>query len=315
MLTAALVACNSLVGFDELTVKKSKVSTSSSGGEDDDDEIGGGKNEAGLIDPDTGTSGGPRCNPTAPFGAPVVVPELDGAMATRTAVMTPDELDIYYLRGANTPFQLRHAKRASRSDKWSEPVSENLSPDATYLMALTVGGTKLYYWRTGANSSETKNYSAPRSTSFGPGAFFFTTSTTNRSVFVTQNDDTAYWSDYFQADGGPLDKVIFRGNVNASGVISPSQVSGIHNVNGLDENPVVNGKETVMYFASSRPGGPGGMDIHVSTRESKDKAWLAPRIVSELNSPSPEVPTWASEDDCVILLDRLGHSMVAVRPP
>lgn len=236
--------------------------------------------------------------------------ELDGAEQTRTAVMTPDELDIYYLRGASTPFQLRHAKRKTRDEKWGEPASENLSPDATFLMALTGGGTKLYYWRTGA---ETKNYSAPRSSGIGPGAAL-TIIGSNRSAFVTKNDDSVYFSDYFKNEAGVTDKYIFRGNMTKNGVIAFEQIAGIHNVAGLDDNPVLDAKETTLYFSSPRPGGPGGTDIHVSTREDNAKPWLAPRIVSELSSPSPEHPTWVSDDDCVILLDRGGHFMRATRP-
>lgn len=310
---AALLACNSIVGFDELQMGRSSSSSggSSSGGDDDDDVADSGKTKT----KDAGPTG-PRCNPAKPFGAPVIVPELDGAVATRTAVMTPDELEIFYLRGASSTFELRHARRASRNATWSEPQSEVLAPDATYLTAITAGGLKLYYWRTGATLDETDNHFATRGTAWGPGTKLIVPSSTRRPTFPVKNDDGAYYSDLLKKDDGGAsgEKGIFRGNMTSTSVFSPQQLDGIHNVKGLDEWPVVNSAETTLYFSSSRPAGLGGADIHVSTRKDNRSPWTVPMLVAEVSSPSPENPTWVSDDDCVLLIDRLGHSMRADRP-
>src|SRR3954464_157708 len=89
-----LLACNSIVGFGDL----SKVPAKADGGKktgDDDDIVGDDddiQSEAGK----DGPSGGPRCDPKKPFAAPEVLTKLDGAMETKRAIMTRDELEIFY---------------------------------------------------------------------------------------------------------------------------------------------------------------------------------------------------------------------------
>src|SRR5262249_11745420 len=57
-----------------------------------------------------------------------------------------------------------------------------------------------------------------------------------------------------------------------------------------------------IYFCSSRPGGPGGLDIYTAHRAAVDQPFAAPVLVPELSSPLDE---WGIRlaDDATMYLD------------
>ena len=55
-----------------------------------------------------------------------------------------------------------------------------------------------------------------------------------------------------------------------------------------------------VWFSSDRDGGPGGLDVYVSSRPSLDEAWSTPTLLPELSS---------SGDDLVSALDETGRSL------
>lgn len=314
----ALAACNEIVGFSELERDTERRGGSSSGG-------GGGGGGGGGEQPlDAGgdggapstPDGGPRCDPDKAFTPPEIIAELDATADTRSAIMSVDELEIFYLRGITAPYELRHARRARATDPWSPPVTETLTESAALLGSLTAGALKLYFYQPIVGTEPTKIFFATRPRREEP---FGAASRVNGTIvndrhFITPADDVAYASRGLQGDGGVLESELLQASVFANAVGAPKRVPGIHAVGARDSRPVVNDAETILLFASARPGGPGALDIWMATRTSKTVAFSPPSRVDELSSASAEQPTWISSDGCVVLLDRGSHFLTARRP-
>lgn len=310
-----LLACNSIVGFGDLH----KVPSKGDGGRvtDDDDSIG----DDDDVTPDGSRDAppsGPRCDPKKPFSPPEVITKLDGAMETKRAVMTRDELEIFYLRGTSAPFEVRHTTRASRTAEWSEPSTEVLSPVASELGSIVLDGLKLYYFNIDTSGSTIVTYAIaatrPKAGAggFGPGTKL---AGVDRSVTAAENDDAVYWSMSEIVDGAG-NSLLHRGNLQGSVVVGDSTLTDVHFYPSLDDHPVVASSELILYFASTRPDGAaqGSSDIWRATRASKAVPFTAPVNVTEINSATVDLPSWVSDDDCVILLDRSRHIMMAQRP-
>lgn len=310
-----ILACNSIIGFGDL----SKVPAKADGGkrgDDDDDSVGDDDDIQGEAGTD-GPAGGPRCDPKKPFSAPEVLTKLDGAMETKRAIMTRDELEIFYLRGTSAPFELRHATRPSRDAEWGDPTTEVLSPTASELGSIVLNGLKLYYWTIDTSGTGiTTNAIVTTRPKIGAGGFAPGTKLAgvDRSVVASQNDDSIYWALSATIDGAG-NELIHRGNLQGTTVVGDSTLTDIHFYPSLDDHPVVSANDLILYFASTRADvGQGTSDIWRATRASKADTFAAPVNVTELNSSTLDVPSWVSDDDCIILLDRSRHILMARRP-
>ncbi len=271
----------------------------------------GGRSDGGLpadSGPEEPTS---RCDPAKPFDAPTLVTEFDPqADFVKAAIMSSDELEAFYLRfdTAKSDWILRHARRPSRDAAWGSIVDEPVTPTPDAYLSLTAGGLKLYFWTLESNykatrSSTTEPFGAPEKfdVASGPGAHF------------VDADDMAYFSRY-EGDATVVGR-IRRATVNAYGFSTTSSyVPNIWVDGASDSRPVLNRSETVMYFASNRPGGRGLADVWVARRPSKQDEFGAGIHVRELSTDQPDAVTWASDDDCVVLLERASHVYTARRP-
>jgi hypothetical protein len=310
---ALLLACNSIVGFGDL--EKVRADAGVPGDDDDftDDDDHPNQPDSSRDAPVTG----PRCDPKKPFGAPSVLTELDGSAETKRAIMTRDELEIFYLRGSSAPFDVRHATRAKRTDPWGEPTTEVLSPTASELGSLVLDGLKLYYWSVDTSGS-TLTTTAVFATRPKIGAGGFSPGTklagVDRSVTADENDDAIYWAVNEVIDGSG-NELLHRGNLQGATVVGDSKLADVHFFPSLDDHPVVAGSDLVLYFASTRADDNlGAGDIWRATRASKAEAFANPLNVKEINSTTVDLPSWVSDDDCVILLDRSRHINIAQRP-
>jgi hypothetical protein len=303
--SAILLACNMIVGFGEL--EKVKSSSVTDGGDDDDE--GRDSRPPKTKDNDEPAPAGPRCDPTKPFGEPVLMTEFDGQANTHSAVMTEDELEVVYWKGA----ELRHGRRVAPNDsaKW-QFTTEPMDPQADFSVSIAAGGLKLYYWRLdGTGQRVMVATRAALGDVFGLPRFVPAPS--NRPVFVVASDDVAY---YAQITDGAVDHTIRKANVTGNGVGLGIEVPNIHLPNSYDNFPITNASETALYFNSTRMTGTtlGGTDIWVSRRANKKAEWGVAEHVPELSSPQADVITWVSNDDCEALIDRASHIFRARRP-
>lgn len=314
-----LLACNSIVGFDDLTKQKRTLHADT--GPDDDDLP---PSDDDDDEPDDGGDTSPRCDPKKPFEMPLVLDGLGETTDTGNALMTPDELELFYLRGKSSPYDFRHAKRRSRDpadvegSRWGEPVTEVLSPIASVLSSIVLSGTKLYYQNIDTSSGQLNSspYAATRPSlgaAFSPGTKI---GGVNFAISVPNNDDAAYWSKVVLIDGTG-DEVIYCGNLQGTGIVGGDEVPVLHFVPALDTHVVIAKNQLVIYFASQRkiPGALGASDVYRASRKSLSESFSEPVNVTELNSETIDEPTWVSDDDCVILLQRSRHILIARRPP
>jgi hypothetical protein len=272
-----------------------------------------GKDSGKPIDPD---GGGPitpsgRCDPLKAFGAPTLVTELDPeSSTTKSAVLSPDELEVFYLRYTSSGgvWDLRHARRSSKDDPWGTPTTDAITPSPQGFLALTAAGKKLYYWTIG------QNYRAGRASTTGTfGAPATYVAPDDAWTFVVDSDDTAYFAKL--AEGGG-ERFIYRAPIDSSGYTfsQAKQLENIHVAGASDMRAVLNASETALYFGSNRPGGRGLDDVWVARRSNKQEEFGPGTHVRELSTPDPDYVTWVSDDDCVVMLDRASHVYVAKRP-
>ncbi|MBX3232143.1 MAG: hypothetical protein KIT84_19490 [Labilithrix sp.] len=313
----ALAACNEIVGFGDLERAGADAPEGEDAGRPRDS---GDKSIADVLTPDvqtpTAPDGGPRCSPTKPFAPPEAIAELDGADQTRSAIMSGDELEIFYLRGLTTPFELRHARRGSATDAWDAPKTEVMTESPVLLGSLTAGALKLYFYQPIVGSEPSKVFFATRprrDEPFGAASRVGGIVVNDRYV-VSTADDVAYTSRGTTGDGGVLENELLQATVFANSFGTPKQVPGIHAPGARDSRPVVNDGETILVFASARPGGPGALDLWMATRASRTDRFSPPFRIDELSSPSAEMPSWISGDGCVVLFDRGSQFLIARRP-
>lgn len=317
---ALSVACNALVGYDDFTKAQPPGDGTSSGGTGGGGSSGGDDDDIVDVD-DAGPDAPPakpRCDPLQPFGQPEPLP-LDATLETKKAIMTRDEREIFYVRGASSPFVLRHATRPTRDAKWDgvEPVTETLTPSPTELGSIVLNAQKLYFWVVDlSGSSLTSNpYVATRNSGGGFAPGIKLGGATDRPIFVMETDDSVYWSLSAVVDGAG-NQLIHHGNVQGSSIIGDDIVPNLHEYPSLDDHPVLPKSELVVYFASTRTGtgAQGSSDIWRAERKSRSESFGSAVNVTELNTSTLDVPSWVSDDDCVILLDRSRHIYVAQRP-
>lgn len=264
------------------------------------------------IDPEGGGPTTPtgRCDPLKPFGAPELVSEFDPqATTSKSAVLSPDELEAFYLRYNGTPsgsWDLRHARRATRDAAWNPVVTDPLAPGAQGFLSLTAAAKKLYFWTIGQNYRTVR---ASTSDPFGPPTTY--SSPEAPYTFIVQSDDTAYFGKL--AEGG-TERFIHRASFDNFGFNTSKPVPNVHVTGATDSRPVLNATETAMYFGSNRPGGRGLDDVWVARRATKQEEFGPAVHVRELSTDDPDYVTWVSDDDCIVMLDRASHIYEAKRP-
>ena len=105
-------------------------------------------------------------------------------------------------------------------------------------------------------------------------------------------DGTLYFASNRVGARGGAD--IYRSRLVGGKYAEPENLEAI-NTTDYDSNPCVDARGERLFFASSRPGGAGAMDIYVSAH--RNGRWEAPRNVgSAVNTPAAELWTALSPD-------------------
>lgn len=255
-----------------------------------------------------------RCDPAAPFGAPVLVMELSAEPNDFIARLSPDELTLYLTRE-----DVLVSTRASRTAAWSEPVplAAVNTANTEFGATVTADGKTLFVASDRPGAAGLDPWVATRpdaAAEFSAPQLVANVNTADDEFdpFVSSDGSTLYWwvrsSDGFD---------IFRATRGGAGFSAPSLVAELQS-DGNDSHLVVTSDGLTAMFGSSRPGGAGGRDVYRTTRPSLADPFSPPVYVAEVSSEADDQPTWLADDGCVLYLssDRGGtyDIYVATRP-
>ncbi len=263
------------------------------------------------------TDGGPdgasaRCDRTQPFGAPVRLSALSSASAEIGLELTTDELDGFMWSDRTGSDTLYETTRASVGDVFGAPTSlPTLAGFAPAGFAPSVGpspdrdpcpsgdGLSVVFGSLRPGAGDWDLWMATRPTRTDPFA---------PPVALTSiNTANANWGAYLTSSGlglyyveGTDLRVTHRTSATTS-FAAPTVLTELNTTDGEFE-PTVTPDELTILFASSRPGGQGGLDIWLATRASTSDAFSAPTAMSELNTAGDDIPSWISPDLCELYL-------------
>jgi hypothetical protein len=244
----------------------------------------------------------PRCDRTKPFGTPAKVAWTVAPAADVWGRLTSDEKTMVLScvptgTDASSPAKLCISERTSTSDPFSSPspLSGALNAVSGSFPAIS-DDRKTIVYEVDVAPGDGRLFRASRSSptdDFGPG----TELTALRAGF-----DSIIGA-YLLPDGLTLyfdtekdNNTVFT-NQRSTRVASGEFGSFSPVASGLGGgNIVVSADERVAYSLQ------GIAEIRRFHRSTPSDAWTQDGLVTELNSPQQDVPTWASPDDCVVYL-------------
>ena len=238
---------------------------------------------------------GPRCDSTAPFGAPMPVAGLDSTFDDEGARLTPDELTAVFARsrsGGTTDLYL--ATRTAADAAFDAPMllgtvnsvnSElwpTLSPDGLLLLFDSDRATTKFHVYVAKRTAADQPFGPPTvSVALADGDF----------EPLLANATSLYFTSSTRMGLGMGD--IWRVDIDSTGATgTPAAVIGGINSAGNEGAPAVTADERVMAFA--RDG-----DIFLASRSAPTDGFGPAAAVDGLAVMGVnEAPTWISPDGC-----------------
>jgi len=269
---------------------------------------------------------GPRCAPTAQFGAPELIASLSTDLDDVTARLSPDELDVVFSRRTGALYDLWTARRPSIEEPFgpaalltsvnsvNNDVWPALSPDGLVLMfdadRTTPGSYRIW-------SSTRPSLTAP----FGPPALR-TELMPGEVHSMLPTDRAIYFASGARPGLGAAD--IWRADINDRGVIAvPIALVGGVNTAADEVTPAVTADERQIFFRRTFGVAPDlEHDIYTASRSTPQDGWGPSTAVTSLAVAGvAETPNWVSPDGCHLYLhaaiagDPMGANIYVARRP
>ncbi len=298
---AALASCNAVLGIDE-----ARPLDAGSDGSVTDGGLGDVVTEA-LTDTSSDAVAS-ACDPTKPFSAPTLVPNVNTGQAPLSAHLLPDELTMILSASVVGGSDIFSSTRPSTLATFGAPVLlAGANTAATQVTPSLMGdGLTMYFASSrqplsdgGANfdiyvatrPTVTSSFLAPFPVDAlnGPQA--------EGSPFVATNGRTIYFTSTRSGFNA-----IYRSSLLPVGGTFDTPTPATELNAGDDGAPVVSADELTIFFSSRRGMGSGGDDIWTARRATTAGPFDAPTVVSELNTPGNDTPAWVSADRCRIYL-------------
>jgi WD40-like Beta Propeller Repeat len=261
----------------------------SDGGYDATPADGGGGDDAGGV----------RCDPNAPFRVIEPIAELNAASDEEGGRLTPDELVMYFTRraGAGQPFQIYIAKRATRESLFGGVMPLLLLANASGGMIAPDQTTLYYSSDRGASDPNAHLYMSkvPFSASTSVALTALNSTALDYSPYVSADDTALYFVSRRPAD---IDDNIFVARREGDAFVEPTAVAGV-NSERAERSPVLSADGLRLYIGTNR-GSVDDFDIYVAMRSAVTEPFQSPVLVTELDTPSFEVPDWIAPDDCTL---------------
>jgi Tol biopolymer transport system component len=265
-----------------------------------------------MIDAAVDMATGP-CNVNGPFQAPVLVPGVNGPTNDRWGSMSSDELTIYFSDQPATGLD-RNLYTATRT-----------SPTGTFATPTLLGGVNTTNLEEHPSVTADGLMLVAESNAFGNGTEVVVATRASTasnfgtlSVVAAVNTASAETDPWISADGltlmfasnrtGAVHR-IYRTTRASIGMTfaAPTEVTELTDA-AATAGPVLSADGLEILFYSLRAGGTSGQDIWRATRTSPTGTFGTPQIVAELNTDSPDLPSWISADRCRVIFasSRLG---------
>lgn len=255
---------------------------------------GGGSKTDAAID------SGPRCNPVAPFGTPVLVEGVNTDANEVTARLSPDELTIVYARSSTAPHDLYLATRTSIDGAFG---NEQLfvSPNSIYSDVwpnLSPDGLALYFSSDRPNPGTFNTLRATRPTidqPFGAATTVTGLDAGDITGYLISSGTAFYFASSVRPGLGGAD--LYRATIDANGTFgNVAAVTGLVNTSANEDQPVVTADELRVFFRRSVA---GEEDIYSSARTTTGEVFGPASAVEGLAMAGVnEEPSWISPDGC-----------------
>jgi hypothetical protein len=240
------------------------------------------------------------CNPTAPFGTPVPITELNTGGLEESISLSSDELTAYFIRDKSLYLATRDTKEHPFAPSSVGLVANANHTGTTHNVAVTHDGQVLYAVSTIESgpkiffSGQTVSGFATPSKVSGPSGDFY-----GSNPYLNVQKSIVYYNFPTTGDGGGPNDALYTAAIYAPGAFGqPQIIMELWSRKG-DRSPVLSADQKTLYFASRRG---GEENIYVSTRGSIGAVWGTPTVVTEVSTFATDAPSWLSDDGCRLYL-------------
>jgi hypothetical protein len=236
-----------------------------------------------------------RCNPTAEFSEPVLVPNINSSFDDSMS-MSRDELTVYIQR---VPIMLLASTRRSTAEEFPPPTIDPtlaavISAEGTeYLPSLSADGRLLYFHRQ-ISPGAPRMFVAARASqgdAFDEGSLIAIGSYAPEAALgpaVASDGQVLYWNDYYDFTLRAAARTNSHRNFTEQRIASTMNVSG----------RAFSADELTLYYSR----GLFAPDIYVTTRTSKTIPFETGVLVPNVNSTEEDQPLFLSTDGCLLYL-------------
>lgn len=265
--------------------------------------------DAPGITPDTGSL---TCNPTAPFGTPVPISELNTPVGDGTLRLAPDELSGYFWSRSTGFARIYYASRPAIGQAFTVTQVTGLTTTNHDLdPTLTTDGSLLVFRH---NIPGDELWTAKR-----VDAVTFASPLAMTNLNLPSVESQPYLQEtgsalVFSSDrnGGNFD--IWHSARNGNTFATPIRMVELNAGGSAEGDPVLSSDGLTIYFRSDRLSTIGAFDIYVATRPTTAATFDPPTLVSSVNSSGDDGPSFISTNGCRLYLssDRDGNNDIFV---
>lgn len=253
-----------------------------------------------VVDSAGADAASPRCNPTSPFGAASLVPNVNSSLEEMYVWLDPTETTMHLLRSDGvsvlTPVT---AVRADKASNFAAPVATG-----TFAPIFNASGTEYMPWITGDGLSAYFH----RQEAGNPGIFVSSRGTTSDPFtsgspvtvagsplsdalfpIVSRDGQRLYWQDYSTFRLAVANRIGGPGQFGGRAYVTSSLVNG----------PVLSFDELRLFYAATEL---ASADVLVATRAAVGQAFGSPTTVQNVNSSAQDTPLFISDDDCELYI-------------
>jgi hypothetical protein len=248
------------------------------------------------------------CDPTAPFGAPVPIAELNTMVADGTLRLEPDERSGYFWSARETGNNdIFLAMRATVNDPWQVSPVQGLNTAANELDPAFTSTDTMFVFRRSAGGNDLFMAIRTAPGTFDPPTAIASLNSSSDDVqpFLQPNGDELIFSSTRTGNGD-----LYRSVRSGTNFSAPSRILELADLATEEGDPVLSADGLTLFFRSDRAAGFGSFNIFVATRSTTADEFGAPVLVDNVNSDGEDGPSWISLDGCRLYLssDRAGSN-------